>query len=222
MSLAQANYISNKVKLWREGELREIVLLCFEVTSDAIEIEGYPMKPKTLQFLGKGNNAMHSKKFELAKQYYEMALNIQPNHPSLLYNLMTVKYLNDEEIDLQAELESLVTRFPTYSFAALTLALEKIKDGKIEEAKALAERFHDQKVWHVTEITLWCRFNMELLIEKEDYDAAKMWFDLLKKFDTQNDHSTLDDYFERALLYGKLSKMSKKMEERSAKRKKKK
>ena len=100
--------------------------MCFEVTSEAIRIEGYPLKPKTIQFLGKGIEATHKKNFELAKQYYELALQVQPDHPSLIYNLMTSKIMLDEEIDLQAELESLVSRFPTYSFASLSLALLKL------------------------------------------------------------------------------------------------
>ena len=127
-----------------------------------------------------------------------------------------------EEIDLQAELESLVSRFPTYSFAALSLALHKLRQGEIEEATAIAEKFRNQKLWHVTEITLWCRYNMELLIEKQDYADAKMWFDLLKEYDTQNDHSSIEKYLEQCITFGKLRKMLEKIEERSAKRKKKK
>ena len=222
MSLAQADYIPNKVNLWREGELSEIFLICFKVTNETIEFEGYPLKPKSITFLGKGIEATHRNNFELAKQYYELALQVQPDHPSLLYNLMSSKLSMGEEIDLQAELEFLVSRFPKYSFAALSLALHKLRQGEIEEATAIAEKFRNQKLWHVTEITLWCRYNMELLIEKQDYDDAKMWFDLLKEYDTQNDHSSLEKFLEQAITYGKLRKMLRKIEERSAKRKKKK
>jgi tetratricopeptide (TPR) repeat protein len=222
MSLAQAGYIPNKIKLWREGEQSEIILLCFEITDEPTEVEGYPLKPKAVQLMGKGVEASHKGNFELARQYYEMALKVQPEHPSLLFNLLVVEQQLGQKIDMAAELESLVARFPNYTFAALSLALRKIDDEKLDEATALTERFHEKKKWHVTEIALWCRFNMRLLLAKEEYEGAKMWFEMLKQFDERNDHSELEKFFEQSELYGNLSKMLKKMEERKAKRKKKK
>ncbi len=222
MSLAQADYVSNRVKLWREGELTELVLLVFEVTFEATEAEGYPMKPKARQFLQKGIDTTHRNNFELSKQYYEMALGVQPNHPALLYNLMATKFNLDEEIDLRAELESLVSRFPTYTFATLSLASQYIRDERLDDAHKLVERFYDKKKWHVTEITLWCQFNIDFLIAKEEFAGAKHWFEMLKHFDEQGDHSTLEKFFEQAEIYGVLGKLLKKAKEGKTKGKKKK
>ncbi|MBX7170772.1 MAG: tetratricopeptide repeat protein [Pyrinomonadaceae bacterium] len=221
MSLGQADYLPNKVKLWKNDKQTEITLLCFEVTYEATEVEGYPMKPKTVQFLQKGVRATHEGNFDLAQQYYEMALNIQPNHPSLLYNMMATKLNRGEKLDLRSELESLVERFPNYTFAVLSLALQYIRDKKLKEADKLVSRFHDKKKWHVTEIVMWCKFNMDFLIAKESYEEAKQWFGMLKQFDDQHDHSGMEDFFEKAELYGAVSKIMKKAEESKARSKKK-
>lgn len=217
MTLAQADVISNKVRLWNDGEWREMMLMVFEITGEPMD--AYPMKPKAQQMLAKGLETMQKQNLDLAGQYFKMAVEINGDHPSILYNLLTIKQMKGKRADAEDELKELVRRFPDYSFAAISLATFEVKKGNVEAAKKLVERFYDKKKWHFSEIKIWFYFNLEMALEEKHFESARMSLDMLKNFDENLDYEYWDDLILRMALLDKISGIPNKL---AGKRKKKK
>ena len=218
MTLSQADVISNKVRLWNDGEWREMMLMTFEITGEPTDI--YPMKPKAQQILKKGLEAMQKQNLDLAEQYFKMALEANgADHPSLLYNLLAIKQTKGSRADGETELRELVERFPEYSFAAISLATTEVKKGNLEAAKKLVERFYDKKKWHFSEIKIWFYFNLEMALEERHFDSARMSLDMLKNFDENLDYEYWDSLISRMELLDKIAGIPSKLPGRKKKKK---
>ena len=217
MKLSEANQISSKVRLWNAGEWREMMLMTFEITGEAMNV--YPMKPKAQALLGKGMEAMHKQNPDLAAQYFQMALEANgADHPSLLYNLLTTKQMKGKRADADEELRKIVRRFPEYSFAAISLATSEIKKGNVEAAKDLVERFYEKKKWHFSEIKIWFYFNLEMALEEKHFDSARMTLDMLKNFDENLDYEYWDSLISRMELLAKIAAIPSKLTGRGRKK----
>ncbi|MGI9054578.1 MAG: tetratricopeptide repeat protein [Pyrinomonadaceae bacterium] len=218
MKLSEAEQISNKVRLWNDGEWREMILMTFEITGEPTDI--YPMQPKAQGLLGKGLEAMQKQNPDLAAQYFQMALEANgSDHPSLLYNLLAIKQTQGSRADADNELRELVRKFPDYSFAAISLATSEVKKGNIEAAKNLVERFYEKKKWHFSEIKVWFYFNLEMALEERHFDSARMSLDMLQKFDENLDYKYWDELISRMELLDKLSAIPSKLLGRKKKKK---
>jgi tetratricopeptide (TPR) repeat protein len=209
MKLSEAGRIPAKVRLWNDGEWQEMMLMTFEITGEPMD--AYPLKPKAQQILKKGLEAMQKRNYDLATQYFKMALEINgAEHPSLLYNLLTVKQMKGARADAEPELRELVGKFPDYSFAAISLATAEVKKGNIEAAKNLIERFYDKRKWHFSEIKIWFYFNLELALQEKHFDSARMSLDMLKQFDENLDLEYWEDVILKTELLERFSAVRKK------------
>lgn len=210
MKLSEADQISNKVRLWNDGEWREMILMTFEITGEPTDI--YPMKPKAQTMLRKGLEAMHKENPDLAEQYYKMALEANgAEHPSLLYNLLAIKQYKGSVEEANKELRKIVEKFPDYSFAAISLATSEVKKGNIEAAKNLVERFYEKKKWHFSEIKIWFYFNLEMTLEEKHFDSARMSLEMLKQFDENLDEKYWEERIVNLELLDKISSIPSKL-----------
>ncbi len=218
MKLSEAGLIPMNVRLWNDGEWREMMLMTFEITDEPIDV--YPMKPKARQFLRKGLEATQRENLDLAAQYYEMALEANgADHPSLLYNILTVRQMTKKSADFETELREIVRRFPEYSFAAISLARAEVKNGNVEAARALVKKFYEKKKWHFSEIKLWFYFNLEAALEDRHFDSARMSLDMLRNFDENLDYEYWDDLISRMELLAKIADIPSKLLGRKKKKK---
>ncbi len=210
MKLSEADVISKKVRLWNDGEWREMMLMTFEITGEPTDI--YPMKSKAQKLLVKGLEAMQKQNLDLAAQYYQLAIEANgADHPSLLYNLLSIEQAQDKREDVEAELREIVRKFPEYSFAAIRLAMMEAKKGNIEAAKNLTEKFYEKKRWHFSEIKVWFYFNLELALEEKHFDSARMSLDMLRNFDENLDYEYWDGLISRKELIEKTGSIPKKL-----------
>lgn len=192
MKLADDGIISNNVRLWSGGEWRDMKLMTFEITDKPPD--AYPLKPKAMKLSEKGYYAMQDQKFELAEQYFKLADEAQgARHPSILYNLLTIEQAKGNQEIAEAELAVIVKEFPDYTFGALRLALIEVKNGNVEAAKRLTEKFHDKKKWHVGEVVIWLQFNVELALKEKEYASARMSLNVLKQFDDRLNYDYWED-----------------------------
>ena len=104
MTLSRLDAVSNHVKMWQGGELKDLILMCFEITDEPTDI--YPMKAKAQDFLRRGLEARHNGNLELAEQYFQKALDANGGeHPSLLYNLLAISQTRGTVEDATKELK---------------------------------------------------------------------------------------------------------------------
>ncbi len=190
--LADAEVISNQVRLWNRGEWREMRMMTYEITSRPLET--YPLKPKAAKLSEKGYYAMQDQNVDLAEQYFDMAIKANgANHPSILFNLLTVGQLRGNGSIDEAELRKIVEDFPNYTLGAIRLAMAELGNGNVETAKHLVEKFYDKKLWHIGEILLWFHFKIEMALEEKDYASARTSLDAWDKVDENLDYQYWDD-----------------------------
>lgn len=218
MQLAETGAIPGKVRLWNDGDWREMMLMTFEITDEPMD--AYSMKPKAQNLLKQGLMAMQKKNYDLAGQYFQMALEANgAEHPSLLYNVLTIKRMKDKSYDFEDGLREIVQKFPEYSFAAITLATSEVRKGNIETAKNLVERFYDKKKWHFSEIKNWFYFNLEMALAEKHFDSARMSLDMLRQFDENLDEKYWEERISMSELLNKLSSLPDKLPGRRKKKK---
>jgi tetratricopeptide (TPR) repeat protein len=181
--------------MWQGGKLKELHLMCYRISGDVPEI--YPLKPKAENFLRKGVIAMQESNFELAEQYYRMALDANGEHPSILYNLLVLKQIDGSVKDAEKKLKDIIKKFPEYTFARIQLATQYARQGDVEKAKKLVERFQNKKEWHFGEINTWFSYNIELAITEEKFDIARNNLEILSEISEDFDFEYWDDYILR-------------------------
>ncbi len=190
MALSEANAIPRNVAFWRDGEWRETRLLTFKITGEPVE--NYPLKPKAQKLLKKGYDATQKQQLDLAEQYYKLAHEANgANHPSIMFNLLTVDRMRGIHANAEATLRKIVADFPDYSFGAISLAKIEVEKGNLEKAKDLVERFYDKEQWHFSEISIWLHFNIELALAENQFDNARMHLNMLRNID---DNPVYDDW----------------------------
>lgn len=218
MALNEAGQLPGKVKLWHDGEWREMMLMTFEITGEPTDI--YPMKPKAQQLLRRGLEAMHRKNLDLADDYFHKALEANGvDHPSLLYNILTIRQMKTDRLKADKDLAEIVRRFPDYSFAAISLAISKVRKDEIEAARHLTERFYEKKKWHVSEIKMWFYFNLELALAENHFDSARRSLEMLRNFDENLDEKYWSDLIDQMEFYHKISSIQRRPRRSKAKKK---
>jgi tetratricopeptide (TPR) repeat protein len=218
MTLSRLDAVSNRVKMWQGGELKEMILMCFEITDEPTDI--YPMKAKAHDFLGKGLIARQNGNLELAEQYFQKALDTNGEHPSLLYNLLAISQTRGTVEEANRELKRIVEKFPEYSFAAISLATNYARQGKTKAAKKLTEKFYDKKKWHFTEIRVWLYFNLEFSIAEKHFDSARNAMQMLERFDENFDKNYWEERITRLELIEKLAPLLEKAKAKKSRKKK--
>ncbi len=217
MTLSEADVISNKVRLWNDGEWRELSLMTFEITGEPTDI--YPMKSKAHEMLAKGLEAMNKQNLDLAAQYFQKALEANgEDHPSLLYNLLTIEQAKGNRAEAETKLRELVRRLPEYSFAAISLATMEVKNDNIEAAKTLVERFYEKKKWHFSEIKIWFYFNLEMALKEKHFDSARTSLEMLREFDENLDYKYWDDLISQMELLETIKSIPRKLSRRKKKK----
>ena len=219
MTLSRLDAVSNHVKMWQGGELKDLILMCFEITDEPTDI--YPMKAKAQDFLRRGLEARHNGNLELAEQYFQKALDANGGeHPSLLYNLLAISQTRGTVEDATKELKNIVEKFPEYSFAAISLATQYARQGKTKAAKKLTEKFYDKKKWHFTEIRVWLYFNLEFSIAEKHFDSARNAMQMLEQFDENFDKNYWEERITRLELIEKIAPLLEKSKDKRRRKKK--
>jgi tetratricopeptide (TPR) repeat protein len=188
--LVDAGAISRKVRFWQNGEWREVALLSFNITNEPVK--DYPLKAKAEPLLRKGIEAMRDRKPDLAEQYFKMALaNNGKDHPTILYNLLTVEEARGNFAQAERKLREIIDRFPDYRPAVIALARLELKNGRLDEAKELAATLTDKEKWHIGEIIPWLLLNVYLAVEQKQFDSARASLAALRRFDEIHDYEDL-------------------------------
>ena len=182
---------AGKVKLWLEGNWREILLLGFEITPEpTFEI---PLKPRALQLYTQAIGALREENWALAEKCLREALALQPEVPSLLNNLALALTMQGKEEEGDSILKHITQDFPNYFFGQLALARKCIHEEDYEKAQAILNHWLEtKKKFHTTEFNMLCKTEIDLLMAEMKYEEASSWFDLWEQ--TEPDDPDLEDY----------------------------
>lgn len=162
------------VRLWMQGEWRDLLLFGFELHDDPI----YRHRPNVAQLLADGTRALHDGKVEQAERLLKQALEIEPDSPDILNNLAIAYEMQGrsaEALSLEREIHQ---RHPDYLFARVGLARKSIADGRLDEAEALLKPLLSRRRLHFSELAALCHAQIELFVAQNNTDAARSWLEM--------------------------------------------
>lgn len=139
-----------------------------------------------------GFNAQGCGDYEEAEEIWLQILERDPDNASAAFNLAVVWLNRDGATGRKkatAKFEDLHEKHPDYLFASLALANIAAKDGNFVRAGELLGSAMQQKRLHVTEATaLYCA-QIQIAVERREFDSAEMAYDMLVNL-VGEDHPT--------------------------------
>lgn len=201
------------VRLWLDGEWRELLLLEFDVHEEA-DASRHSEEVTTLA--GEALDALHDNRPADGEALLRRALELEPDSPDLLNNLASAYALQGRHEESRRLVEEIHKRFPDYLFARTNLAIHAVRDGNLERARELLEPVLKQGRYHVSEFSALCQAQLELQTADGKLDAAMQWLELWESL--AGDHPQQAYWEQRLALEGlaSLSSQPRKRRKRAA------
>ncbi len=207
---------TGEVKMWVKGQWSSILLLGFEITPEPIHDEE-PLQPKALELMKKAIYALQDEKWAEAEQHLRKALALQPEHPGLLNNLALSLDKQGKEEESEAVLKHVMEDFPYYFFGQITLARKSIQVGEYDKARSILNHWlEEKKRFHVTEFSILCKTQIDLMLAEDKIDSALSWMEMWKSIEPEDDPE-FEDYQEHLDLVKMIANISKIRTRRSRK-----
>jgi tetratricopeptide (TPR) repeat protein len=162
------------VRMWLEGEWREVMLLGFELHDEQTQ----PHESRVQKLARDAVVAAKQGNVEKSQQLLKQALKIEPNASDLLYNLAGTYEQQGQSEEAFEIVRQLHQQNPDYVFARVGLAHNQIKRGELDEADALLQPLMSRKRFHYSEFDAFCNARIELYLAQKNPDSARSWLDM--------------------------------------------
>ncbi|MEM9903765.1 MAG: tetratricopeptide repeat protein [Cyanobacteria bacterium P01_D01_bin.44] len=185
----------DKVRMWIEGEWRDVMLMGYELYG---EPETGKHSRRVTDWLAEATSLLHEQSKDAALEAEEIlqkALAVEPDAPDLLNNLAAAYMRLDREQEAEALILNIHERFPDYLFACTSLAKFHIRDREFDAAETLLKPFFKHERFHFSEFAALMDAQIELEIARKNYQAAETWLDMWAKADP--DHPLIEYWDER-------------------------
>ena len=176
------------VRLWLQGEWREVIPLSFEITDEPSVQHG----PRVERLGEEALKALRAGEGERAEQILQEALQLEPDKPDLLNNLAVAYNVQGRAEEMERLLHRIHERHPDYVFASIGLANIHIRRKELDAAAALLDPLLDRPRFHSSELAMLCEAQVTLREAQSQIDAAQTWLDLWASVDP--DHPKLDQW----------------------------
>ncbi len=168
---------SGPVRMWIQGEWREILVLGFQIHWEPDELVS-----ADIQDLGRqGLDAMEERDFARAEQFFRQALVLQPEDRSMQFNLASACFHQDQKAEADEIVRRLHERHPDYLFARTYLAQKYTREGDYDKAREILKPLLSRKRLHITELSALCGAEFEWALAQGHRDGARHWLDMLAR-----------------------------------------
>ena len=172
---AQAKLIpKTNVRLWMEGEWRELMLLAYEFHGDPIAHHS----KKVERLLWQALQRLREEQGAEAEPLLKKALELEPDAPDLMNNLALALGQQGLENEANALIRDIASRYPDYIFARASLAKLHLRDGDIKTAEALLLPFLERDRFNFMEFGAFADTYIELLMAQKQRDGARTWLNM--------------------------------------------
>ncbi len=161
-------------RLWIQGEWSEVMLMDFEINDEPL----FRHSEQVAQLLIDGTRALRAGDSTAAEKYLKQALELEPEAPDLLNNLAIAYELQRRTVEAHDLVREIHARHPDYSFPRISLAQLAMRDGKLDEAKALLDPLLTRQRFHLTEYTQLCRAMVDLMLAQKNREGAQSWINM--------------------------------------------
>lgn len=199
---------TGNVKMWLQGQWREILLLGFEITSEPL-LDESPLNDKALGLMEKAIHALRHEDGAAAEKHLRDALTFHPEHPSLLNNLALALFMQDKDEEAEAITQHVINDFPDYFFGQMTLARKSIQAGEVDKARSILNHWMGaKKKYHITEFSMLCKAQIDLFLAEKNIEGARSWLKMWESTEPEDDLD-YEEYRTHLELANLLSKFTK-------------
>ncbi len=168
----------DELQLWTGKRRQPYRWLDIEAYHEAAP--GQRHSPRVEKLLERALELLRQRDGKQAEPLLREALALEPDSPALLNNLAVARQFQGHIEEGERMGEEIHQRWPEYFFARCAVARLRIRDGRLEEARALLEPLLSQRRLHVTEVAALCPAQMDLLLAEEDAQGAEVWLHILE------------------------------------------
>ncbi|HBB32163.1 MAG TPA: hypothetical protein DDZ80_01780 [Cyanobacteria bacterium UBA8803] len=162
------------VRMWLEGEWREVILLGFEIHNEPVEIH----QPQVEKLAREAVMAFKQGQIDKSQRLLQNALKIEPDAVDLLYNLAGTYECQGQSEKALEIVQKLYQQNPDYIFGRISFAKIQITKGELDEAEALLQPLMSQKRFHYSQFDAFCNTRIELYMAQKNPEAARAWLEM--------------------------------------------
>ncbi len=171
-------------RMWINGEWQEILMFGFEIFDEPKNERRLPPKAERLVV-----SALEENRYGdpgKAERLIKQAMEIAPDHPSLLSNLVAAYSMQDKIEEMRNLIAEIRRRFPDYLFGITGEAVTLARDGKPDEAEELIKPLFQRKRLHVSEFASLCATEIEIAMARKNRKTARKWIKMWESVDPDN------------------------------------
>ncbi len=176
-------------RIFVTGEFTDIELLTTEIHD---EVDRHSNQEFS-ELMEQGGLAMGDQEFDIAEKCFQKAIELEPDVPIGHYNLASVWLRRDGRAGSRKgreKIEWIHQQHPDYAFAAIAMAQFKARDGDTKTAMKMLEPFFKMPRLHISEAKALYVSQIQILMEAEDWDAARKSLVMLKQICDDDDPLT--------------------------------
>lgn len=175
---------AGQVRMWLEGEWRDIVLMGFEIY---FEPKGEsPHAPKVMELMKEGIEATNDDDYERAERLLKQALADEPDAPDLMNNLAVCYVAQGRIEDAETLLHKIYQEHPDYFFGRIGMANLLVQRGEFEQAEEILQELLSEKRLHISEFAALCQAHILLYDHSDRPESAETWFKMWYDVDPES------------------------------------
>jgi tetratricopeptide (TPR) repeat protein len=171
---------AGQVRFWSQGEWRDVLILGIEIYDEPVS-SGLPKRIEQRQ--GEAILAIREGDPARAEEILRQALEQVPDDPGLLNNLAAAYSHQGRDKETSALIREIHERFPDYFFGQVNQALLDVREGRLDEAKALLEPLLSRQRLHYSEFTALMNAQVEYYVARGERVTALSWVDFWSQAD---------------------------------------
>lgn len=172
----------NILRVWQEGEWREIEPINFEIVED----EPRPHGPEVMKLAGRATRALREGRPEDALGVLLRATALEPDAPDLLNNLAAT-YTQLGRTDEAAALVREIHQFhPDYFFGQVGVAQLETRARRFAASHQILDALASRRRYSKSEFVALSLAEIEVFLAEKNPDAARSWLDLVASVDPEH------------------------------------
>jgi len=175
------------VKMWVEGEQQELMLFGYAITPEPTE----QLPRRAQKLMERAVSAINDRRLDEAEQRLQEALEILPDHPSLLQNLAVVYDLRGDAKRSRALVEQAVEMNPDYVIGRCQMARFAVERGDLEKAEQWLEPVMKRETFHISEFIAFCEARIDLELAYGRPEVAHSWLQMWEDIEPDHPHLPL-------------------------------
>jgi len=184
------------VRLWAQGEWREVILATFEVYDEP----AYELPQKVVRLMEPGIEALRRGDGHAAEPFFREAVKVAPDEISAINNLAMSLRIQGREEEAWELIDDTLRRDPDYFFGHVHVASKHLQANRLDEAQQIAGTLMSRKKLHRTEFESLCNLQIEILLKRGKIESAESWLKMLK--DTDSEPALIEQLEKRINVYG--------------------